>query len=186
MSYISTVKQGNLLEENATFIVNASNTRLILGTGVSSAFKQHCGAKLQQEMLEIYQTVEKPIEQGTVFVTSSGEATNFKYALHASVMNYNLGSQYTEKLPTLQVIHDILENIEGHLNWYTQDSKEIIKLVLPLMGCGVGGLDKETVINKYKSFFDREVAFNCEVVIYGYLKEDYELIKSIFIEDYTS
>ena len=34
MGYICKVKQGNLLhEDTATFIVNASNTRLILGTG---------------------------------------------------------------------------------------------------------------------------------------------------------
>lgn len=36
MSYSLFVKQGNLLsEEQATFIVNASNTKLILGSGVS-------------------------------------------------------------------------------------------------------------------------------------------------------
>jgi O-acetyl-ADP-ribose deacetylase (regulator of RNase III) len=79
MSYICKIKEGDLLQEiNATFIVNASNTRLILGTGVSMAFKKHCGAKLQQEMVEVYQSVEKPIEQGTVFATSAGGATNFK------------------------------------------------------------------------------------------------------------
>ena len=53
MSYTFTVTQGDLLqEEGTTFIVNASNTRLILGIGVSMAFKEHCGNVLQQEMLE--------------------------------------------------------------------------------------------------------------------------------------
>lgn len=34
MSYQISIKQGDLLkEDNATFIVNASNTRLILGSG---------------------------------------------------------------------------------------------------------------------------------------------------------
>ena len=51
MSYQISIKQGNLLdEENATFIVNASNTRLILGSGVSMAFKRHCGIELQKVM----------------------------------------------------------------------------------------------------------------------------------------
>ncbi len=36
MAYHLNIKQGNLLEEkDATFIVNASNTRLLLGSGVS-------------------------------------------------------------------------------------------------------------------------------------------------------
>ena len=183
MSYMCTVKQGNLLqEEDATFIVNASNTRLILGTGVSMAFKDHCGAILQQEMLEKYQSVEKPIKQGTVFGTSSGEAINFKYALHASVMNYTQGTRYTEKLPTLQTIHDILENIEGYLSWYSQKCNNSMKLVLPLMGCGVCGLEKEMVIKTYKSFFERKVPFDCEVIVYGYTQDDYKLIQSILID----
>ena len=183
MDYTYKVKQGDLLqEENATFIVNASNTRLILGTGVSMAFKAHCGVKLQQEMLEVYQKVEKPIAQGTVFATSSGAATNFKYTLHASVMNYNQGTRYAEKIPTLETIQEILANIEGYLEWYAQKSDNSMKLVLPLMGCGVGGLEKEAVIKAYKTFFEREVTFDCEVVVYGYLEEDYKLITSICSE----
>ena len=181
MGYICKVKQGNLLQEDAIFIVNASNTRLVLGSGVSMAFKNHCGSTLQQEMLEIYQKVDKPIEQGTVFATSAGDAKNFKYALHASVMNYNQGTRYAEKIPTLATIQDILENIEGYLEWFSQKSDNPMKLVLPLMGCGVGGLEKEAVIKAYKSFFERVVVFDCEVVVYGYLEEDYELIESILI-----
>ena len=180
MGYICKVKQGNLLqEEDATFIVNASNTRLVLGSGVSMAFKHHCGTVLQQEMLELYQNVDKPIVQGTVFATSAGNATNFQYALHASVMNFNQGTRYVEKIPTLQTIRDILENIEGYLNWYTQKNSQPIKLVLPLMGCGVGGLEKEAVINEYKTFFERKVTFECKVVVYGYSYDDYTLLESI-------
>jgi hypothetical protein len=48
------------------------------------------------------------------------------------------------------------------------------------MGCGVGGLDKLEVIKLYKSFFQKEIDFECEVVIYGYTQEDFQLIKSIF------
>jgi len=45
MPYSIVIKQGNLLSEEADFIVNASNTKLILGSGVSMAFKRHCGKK---------------------------------------------------------------------------------------------------------------------------------------------
>ncbi|MDF1874111.1 macro domain-containing protein [Sulfurimonas sp. SAG-AH-194-I05] len=59
MAYKLSVKQGNLLdEEEATFIVNASNTKLILGSGVSMAFKRHCGHKLQQEIFKSLKNIE--------------------------------------------------------------------------------------------------------------------------------
>ena len=183
MAYTCKVKEGNLLqEEDATFIVNASNTRLILGTGVSMAFKVHCGAKLQQEMLELYAKVTKPIEQGSLFVTSAGEATNFEYALHASVMNYNLGTRYEEKLPTLKTIYTILEHIEDHLEKYAQKSDKAIKLVLPLMGCGVGGLEKEVVAEAYKTFFERACSFDCGVVVYCFDTDEYRLIERIILK----
>ena len=180
MSYYYSVKQGNLLQEqDATFVVNASNTQLILGSGVSMAFKRHCGNVLQDEMLQAYEKIDGDLLQGDVVATSSGEATNFKYALHAAVMNYNKGTKYDKKIPTLEIIDKIMRNIEGYLKWYDEQSSKSMKLVLPLMGCGVGGLDKSEVIKKYKKFFDKEISFNCEVVVYGYDNADYELIKSI-------
>jgi hypothetical protein len=57
-----------------------------------------------------------------------------------------------------------------------------MKLVLPLMGCGVGRLNTKEVLETYKSFFAEESAFDCEVVIYGHSTEDYELAKSICLD----
>ena len=180
MAYACIVKEGNLLlEEDATFIVNASNTRMMLGTGVSMAFREHCGNVLQEEMSEVYEALEKPVAQSTVVATSAGEAKNFKYALHAAVMNYNPGTRYAEKAPTLDVINNILENIEGYLHWYDEKTSKPIKLVLPLMGCGVGGLEKRAVIACYKDFFEREVKFRCKIVVYGHTHEDFKLIESL-------
>ena len=181
MSYNCIIKQGNLLaEEDATFIVNASNTQLILGSGVSMAFRHHCGKKLQDEMTHKLEEIGEPLKQGDVLATSTGQAKNFKFALHAAIMNYNQGTRGNDKLPTLDVIQKSLENIESYLDWYTQKSSQSMKLVLPLMGCGVGGLDKRDIIGLYRKFFDREVSFACEVVIYGYSKEDFELINKKF------
>lgn len=179
MSYQITVKQGNLLNEyNATFIVNASNTKLLLGSGVSMAFKRHCGLELQKEMTAQLEKLDTPLKKGDVVATSSGSATNFKYALHVAVMDYNKSIRGEEKLPTIEVIKSALLNIESYIEWYSREkSNKNIKLVLPLMGCGVGGLDKIDVVELYKSFFLRESRFDCEVIIYGYNIEDYKLIK---------
>jgi len=184
MSYYCIVKQGNLLnEEDATFIVNASNTKLILGSGVSMAFDRHCGRKLQSEMLLSLAEIGETLKQGDVLATSSGEANNFKYALHAAIMDYNTGTKHKDKTPTLEIVQHCLLNIEGYLEWYAQRSSKPIKLVLPLMGCGVGSLSIEDVAQLYSTYFEREVSFDCEVVVYGYSKEDYEAIKPIFMQE---
>ena len=177
MSYQISIKQGNLLdEENATFIVNASNTRLILGSGVSMAFKRHCGIELQKEMDLKLETIGHTLSKGDVIATSSANATNFTYALHAAIMDYNQGTKEINKYPSLKDIEITLENIEPYLEWYSIKHTEPIKLVLPLLGCGVGGLDMIDVFNLYKEFFSKDVSFNCNIVIYGYSQRDYDIL----------
>ena len=181
MPYKCAVKQGNLLKEgNATFIVNASNTTLQLGSGVSASFRQRCGAKLQQEMLDKLALQDRSLQKGDVIATSSGDAMNFKYALHACVMDYSQGVRGEGKLPSLKNIKTILENIDAYLNWYADNhTNEAMKLVLPLMGCGVGGLDVREVLKIYKTHFSNEVSYPCEVVVYGYREENYLTIQEI-------
>jgi O-acetyl-ADP-ribose deacetylase (regulator of RNase III) len=179
MPYSIVVKQGNLLNEKADFIVNASNTKLILGSGVSMAFKRHCGIELQNEMNSVLNSIDSDFVQGDVVATSSGGASNFKYSLHVAVMNYNQGVKYNEKNPTTEIIEKALQNIENYLLWYAKNKSNTMKLVLPLMGCGVGGLDKASVIKLYRNFFTRQVDINCVVVIYGYSIEDYQQISKI-------
>ena len=55
------------------------------------------------------------------------------------------------------------------------------------MGCGLGGLNSKEVLKTYKSFFEKESSFDCEVVIYGHSTEDYELARSICLntKEYT-
>jgi len=182
MSYTCIVKQGNLLdEENATFILNASNTTLVLGSGVSAAFRKKCGMKLQEEMFSKLLSLEQKLNKGDVIATSSSDANNFKYALHAAVMDYNQGINSRDKLPVINDIQTILRNVEPYLQWYADNHKdETVKLVLPLMGCGVGGLNKKEVLEAYKDYFKKNISFKCSVVIYAYSNEDYLLARDLF------
>ena len=167
MRYKIMIKSGNLiLEEDATFIVNASNTQLLLGDGVSMSFKRHCGHLLQEEMTKIKNEVGK-FYKGDVVITSSGNAKNFKYTLHGIVMNYEPGTRGSDKLPSLDDIHDILNNIQRYCLWFNKNTNlKKIKLVLPFLGCGHGLLMKSSVFLLYKEFFSQEIDFNCDVVIY--------------------
>jgi len=162
--YKISIKQGDIFSENgADFIVNPSNTDLFLGSGVSAAFRKNCGNELQTEMKK-----HAPIKQGDVIVTSCPGNTSFKNALHVAVMDYSKPNPS----PSYETIKKALENIEKIIKTQTP-----CKIVLPLMGVGVGGLNKEKVIQIYKEFFSRDVDFECEVVIYGHKKEDFDLLK---------
>ncbi|GAB6044511.1 hypothetical protein JCM11957_01090 [Caminibacter profundus] len=77
--------------------------------------------------------------------------------------------------PTYEDIKKTLEDVEKRVSSYA-----FCKIAIPLIGTGVGGLDKKEIIKIYKSFFERKINFDCEVIIYGYSKNDYELIKRIF------
>jgi len=181
MAYEIIIKKGNLLNEDADFIVNASNTKLLLGSGVSMAFKRHCNKNLQNEMDTYLHTISKgELNHGDVAITSSC-AYNFKYAIHTAVMNYNKGMRRKNKNPTLQTISDILYNIEKYLLLYANETKKPIKIVFPLMGCGVGGLSKIDVLNLYKEFFSKKIEIECEVVIYGFNEDDYKMILEVMI-----
>ena len=171
MSYSVSIKIGNVVEEEADFIVNASNTKLLLGSGVSMAFKRHCGVALQKEMTQILNDMGGKLSQGSVILTSSATATNFKYALHAAVISYN---KEDSKNPTLSTIKLCLKNIEQIL--ISKNPSHKIKLALPLMGCGVGGLDKKDIIKLYKAFFAKDIAIDVDVVIYGYSQDDFYLL----------
>lgn len=180
LAYTVTVRQGNLVTEpGADFIVNASNTQLMLGSGVSAAFARHCGPRLQEAMTHTLLACGR-LEKGDVVATETGEAENFDVALHAAVMDYNPGIPLHAQFPSLNDLKVILFNIEKIVAGKAAIEKRKFKLVLPLMGCGVGGLLKADVVDLYKRFFSREVAFECEAVVYGHSPDDYRLISDEF------
>ena len=61
---------------------------------------------------------------------------------------------YTEKnkpkVPTIQTIKEILQNLQQILLLEQEDN---LTLALPLIGCGIGGLEKSEVVLEYKNFF---------------------------------
>ena len=166
MSYHIHVKQGNLLDEaDADFIVNPSNTRLLLGSGVSGAFSRACGPALQTLMLRKLQETG-PLRKGDVVPTPPGGCSRFRTILHAAVMDYNPGAG--ETAPALHDIGKILYNIETLLCGNARRRPGRVKLVLPLMGTGLGGLDKRDVILIYRDFFNAGKAWECDVVLYAH------------------
>ena len=165
------IKFGNLVKERATFIVNASNTELTLGCGLSHAFSEQCGGlTYQQELYDIKNSIGD-IEQGDVIISSSGTATNFVYALHIAVMNYSNVSE--SKRPTyMQIQHALSSIISIIKDKVKSEDIQNPSVVIPLLGCGVGGLKKEKVFMMIKSIFQK-VDFDLSLIIYFHNKKEY-------------
>jgi len=53
-------------------------------------------------MLDKLKSLDQKLQKGDVIATSSGDADNFKYALHAAAIDYNQGARGKGKLPTLK------------------------------------------------------------------------------------
>ena len=150
--YKITLKQGNMLnEKEADFVVNASNTELNEVSGISMTINRICGHQVQKE-IDKY----TPISQGEVIATSCPKNPNYKTILHVGIMDYTKENEET----SLDTIKTALKNIAKFL---TPNSK----LLLPIMGIGEK-LDREEVVKIYKDFFNQDIEFNVEVVIYGY------------------
>jgi O-acetyl-ADP-ribose deacetylase (regulator of RNase III) len=175
MGYLIKIKEGNIAKAKVDIVVNASNTKLILGSGVSMAIKRECGFELQEEMNKI---VEKEIfYQGDVVITTAKASKNFSYILHTCIMDYN---SFNRQKPSLKIIQAALYNIEEYLKLFWQKYNRNIKIAIPLLGCGIGGLNPKDVIKVYKEFFQREVPFEAEIIIYGYGKSNFEILKKTF------
>lgn len=49
ISYNLTVKLGDIIKQKADYTLNPSNTKMLLGSGVSMAFYRNCGGVVLQE-----------------------------------------------------------------------------------------------------------------------------------------
>lgn len=171
IEYRLNIKTNNVVEQHVDFIVNASNTKLRLGSGVSMCFAKHCGESLQEEMSTLLKEVEQSgyfLKKGDVIPTSSADATNFMHAFHAVTIDSNQRTNWREPRTTLDDVKQALCNVECILNEYCKlYSKEDLSLAIPLLGCGVGGLDKKDVLSIYQEFFIKDKAcahsFRCDV-----------------------
>ncbi len=80
------LKKGDITDSVVNAIVNAGNTWLKLGSGVSGAINQKGGPRIQQELDGIREGLEnKRLVQGEVVVTSAGNL-RCRYIIHPAVV----------------------------------------------------------------------------------------------------
>ena len=115
------VKQGDITDIEVDAIVNAANTRLILGGGVAGAIRRKGGDLIQKECDKI-----GSIPLGEAVVTGAGKL-KAKFVIHAAGMH--LGGSVSEE-PLREATKNSL---------LRADEKVLKTIAFPAIGTGVGG-----------------------------------------------
>lgn len=119
------VKKGDITQLDVDAIVNAANSRLVMGGGVAGAIKRRGGIEIEKEAVK-----KGPIPIGKAVETSAGKL-KAKYVIHAPTMEFP-GPTNTENVSKATIAA-------------MKKAKELkIKSVaFPGFGTGVGGLSVE-------------------------------------------
>jgi O-acetyl-ADP-ribose deacetylase (regulator of RNase III) len=120
------IVQGSILEADAQAIVNAANSRGIMGGGVAGVIKRAAGAAVDEEAQR-----QAPIPVGTAVLTSGGK-TKFKGIIHAPTM-----PEPAMRIPQQNVA------LATRAALALGDSHGFTSIAIPGMGTGVGGVAHE-------------------------------------------
>jgi O-acetyl-ADP-ribose deacetylase (regulator of RNase III) len=113
--------EGDITEQDVDAIVNAANTRLVLGAGVAGAIREKGGPQIQAECDAI-----GPVELGGAAITSGGNL-RARFVIHAAGMDPR-GSA------TESSIHSsVRRSLE------IAREKECRTIAIPAIGAGIGG-----------------------------------------------
>ncbi len=145
---------GSIVDCPTAAIVNAANSKLALGSGVSGAIRDACGGKeFQDECIEaVEDQAGGNLDLSGVAMTSGG-SSQYKWILHAATLDFSKG-QYTSKevakkcmLNALKVADEIVE----------ENDLDKLSIGVPLFGSDVGGLSVtescEAMCAGMKTFF---------------------------------
>jgi len=137
--------------------VNAANDLLILGSGVAGAIRERGGPAIQQECER-----HGPIAVGEAALTGAGKLA-VSYVIHAAVLGAEPASYDSVRRATRAAL--ALARRHG-----------MQTVAFPLLGTGVGGLDREEVARIMLQQF-KNAPDDIEVTLYGYGPADTAAIR---------
>jgi O-acetyl-ADP-ribose deacetylase (regulator of RNase III) len=115
------IVQGDIAAQSADALVNAANTGMRMGTGVSGALREAGGDALDEEAV-----ANGPVDLGGVVVTDAYDL-DAEYVLHAATMT-------PQGAASRESIRDATRNALGRA-----DELGCASLVIPVLGTGSGG-----------------------------------------------
>jgi O-acetyl-ADP-ribose deacetylase len=129
--------QGSLVESDARVLVNASNTQLALGSGVSGALRRACGEDFQERIHAVRQAqAGDALPPGEVLLTDAGAHPRARYVAHVAVMDYRPGA--LQVAPTLDRVRAGCANLWRVVEGLQQEPEVSVAMVA--LGAGTGGL----------------------------------------------
>ncbi|MBS2014293.1 MAG: macro domain-containing protein [Deltaproteobacteria bacterium] len=170
------VARGSLTEGSETLLVNASNTNVQLGTGVSAAIRSACGAGYQEHIREELGKLHGgPMSPGQVLVTDAGAHPRAKWVAHVAVMDYRDGFT-SRSFPTTEVIRAGCRNLLSAIDALP----EAVTIAMVALGAGTGqlGVREPTRIacDALRAYRGAKVA-GC--TFYGYALHEYAAVADV-------
>ncbi len=169
------VTQGSLTDGPCDLLINASNTSMTLGSGVSGAIRIACGAGYQsyldEELLAHRGGVLQP---GQVLFTNAGQHPRARYVAHAAVMDYRNGFTGLS-YPTLELVEQAYIRIWEGIATLGESGLSVAVVAL---GAGTGNLGArdpiELACRTLRPFLSGEnrAAFG-DLHFFGYILPEY-------------
>lgn len=169
------VESGSLTDGSCDVLINAGNTNMKLGSGVSGALRTACGAGYQEYLFEeLRGHCVESLLPGQVLMTSAGNHPTAKYVAHAAVMDYRkgfTGSSY----PSLELVAQSYASIWEQVAMQPETSLSVAVVAL---GGGTGQLGARGPMEKacltLRSFLAGPNQSSIgDVTFYGYTLPEY-------------
>lgn len=170
------VAQGNLTEGSETLLVNASNTNVTLGSGVSAAIRAACGPAYQAHISNaLLEAFGGPMEPGQVLVTDAGTHPRARWVAHAAVMDYRSGFTGAS-FPTLYVIGACCKNLLREV----ERLPEPVTIAMVALGAGTGQLGvREPTRIACEALRDHAGSNVLGCTFYGYQLHEYAAVADV-------
>jgi O-acetyl-ADP-ribose deacetylase (regulator of RNase III) len=126
---------GSLTDGDETVLVNASNTNLQLGSGVSAAIRKACGTQFQAQLDALIDKRGGPLKPGDIVMTTAGAHKKAKWVAHVAVMDYRYGVS-AQSFPTVQRVRESCAKLWAAIDALGED----VSVAMVALGAGTGGL----------------------------------------------
>ncbi len=136
MTPIVSVEHRNIGDAAADVIVNASNTMLWLGSGVSGAIRSVSGRALSTLTEKWREAHPAGLPPGAVTISGAGDHPHARFIAHVAVMDYRPGRERSAR-PDLDRIERGCVAL-----WHAIDGLGVpnLHIAMPALGTGTGGL----------------------------------------------
>ncbi|MBL8918383.1 MAG: macro domain-containing protein [Myxococcaceae bacterium] len=183
------LRQGSLTDGDETVLVNASNTNARLGSGVSAAIRNACGAGYQAFLDdELSRQFGGAMTPGEVMVTHAGAHPRAKFVAHVAVMDYRDGFG-GNSFPTLDTIRAGCERLWRSVERLPGDERHSVAMVA--LGGGTGGLGvtgpTRLAAATLASYLEQVSTSRIErVTFYGYQFVEYVAMAHVLVQAFPA